>query len=233
MKLVLLRHGATDLNAGDRFQSRIDLDLSPEGRRQVEAAGAALDPAYWSAIYCSPLRRAVETARLVAGRLQMPYRSWNGLEERDLGRLDGLERAACARDDPGLIDRLLNDPEYTPPGGESIPAALSRFRAALADLLHEEPPSADRAVLVVTHGGIVNLLGTALLGRPLADRDMVATCQAVAVDLPAGDDVLAARVVHWNVDLATCQDPGPATSTETTSHRLEEPWPSTSSSTST
>src|SRR5262245_26690398 len=65
-RLYLIRHGATTLSAEDRFAGAIDVDLSDEGRRQAKALGTRLADDHVVAVYCSPLRRCVDTAKCVA-----------------------------------------------------------------------------------------------------------------------------------------------------------------------
>ncbi|HSD83664.1 MAG TPA: histidine phosphatase family protein, partial [Anaerolineae bacterium] len=61
-RIYLIRHGATILSAEDRFAGATDIELSEEGRRQVEALALRLSDDRLAAVYCSPLKRTVETA---------------------------------------------------------------------------------------------------------------------------------------------------------------------------
>ena len=63
--IYLVRHGETEWNKIRRFQGRSDLPLNREGRNQVNALALALKNKPFTAIYSSPLLRAVETARLI------------------------------------------------------------------------------------------------------------------------------------------------------------------------
>ncbi|MEU8461167.1 histidine phosphatase family protein [Streptomyces sp. NPDC029003] len=210
--MVLLRHGETDRNAADRFQAQADVPLNDTGVRQAQDTARALRPGKWAAVYSSPLARAAQTAAYAAGRLDVPHLRVDGLRERDLGALDGQDRAAFARRHPHTMRRLLTDPDYAPPGGESGRAARSRFAAALAGIAGTGPDPAARPVLVVTHGGVLNLLTRALTGAAAgaAPDILIGTCAAARVDTawtPGGRPRFALR--QWNVAPHACEDPPP------------------------
>ena len=69
----LFRHGQTDMNAAGRWQGRgIDLPLNETGREQARELAAALTPAALEVVFSSPLKRAVQTAQIVAEILRIP-----------------------------------------------------------------------------------------------------------------------------------------------------------------
>ncbi|MER5938183.1 histidine phosphatase family protein [Streptomyces sp. NPDC001928] len=181
MRVVLLRHGETDRNAADLFQGQADIPLNDDGVRQAQRAAGSLPAGGWAAVHSSPLARAAQTAAYAAGRLDVPHHRVDGLRERHLGSLDGLQRSEFARSHPATMRRLLDDPGYAPPGGESGHAARARFCAALHDVLTAQR-TAER-VLVVAHGGVLNLLAAALVAaRDDEPRGMVGTCRALCLD---------------------------------------------------
>ncbi|MFE1308252.1 histidine phosphatase family protein [Streptomyces sp. NPDC058755] len=207
MRVVLLRHGETDRNAADRFQAQADIPLNDEGTRQAQLAARSLPATGWAAVYSSPLSRAAQTAAYAAGRLDVPHHRVEGLRERHLGTLDGLHRAEFARRHPDTMRRLLTDPAYAPPGGESGHAALARFGTALHQVVTAEPAAA--LVLVVAHGGVLNLLTRALAaGRDDLPDVLVGTCRAVCLDTewtPEGRPRVALR--RWDVAPHQCAEP--------------------------
>lgn len=204
MRVVLLRHGETDRNATDRFQGQADIPLNDEGVRQARRAARSLPTGGWAAVYSSPLARAAQTAAYAAGRLDVPHHRIDGLRERHLGSLDGLHRAEFARTDPQTVRRLLTDPGYAPPDGESGHAARARFCAALHHVLTAER-TAER-VLVVAHGGVLNLLAKALVAaRDDVPPVMVGTCRALCLDTEwtaQGRARIALR--RWNATPEKC-----------------------------
>ena len=71
-RLYLVRHGATQLTAEDRFSGAIGVDLSVEGRAQAERLAERLATEPISAVYASPLSRTVETATILATPHRLP-----------------------------------------------------------------------------------------------------------------------------------------------------------------
>ncbi len=90
MKLILVRHGETDWNLQNRVQGRSDTELNALGRRQAEAVAQALLSEEIEAIYSSPLKRAMATARAIAHFHLAEVVLVDDLKELDVGELDGL-----------------------------------------------------------------------------------------------------------------------------------------------
>lgn len=221
--IVLLRHGETDRNATDRFQGQADIPLNDTGTRQARETARSLRPGTWSAVYSSPLARAARTAAYAAARLSVPHRYLDGLRERDLGVFDGQDRAAVTRRHPDAMRRLLTDPGYAPPRGESGRAALSRFATALRTIAETETEmetkaEADRAgltrtapmVLAVTHGGVLNLLTRALTDTVTSPDVLIGTCAAAHVDVVWAAGRPRAALRRWNVAAHECESTPPA-----------------------
>src|SRR5258706_604674 len=91
-RLYLVRHGAAQLTAGDRFSGAAGVDLSKEGRAQVKRLARRLAAESISAVYCSPLSRTVETAAILAEPHKLPLIHRDGLKEISHGRWEGLTR---------------------------------------------------------------------------------------------------------------------------------------------
>ncbi|MCL2461756.1 MAG: histidine phosphatase family protein, partial [Defluviitaleaceae bacterium] len=120
MKICIVRHGETDWNASGRLQGREDIPLNENGISQAERCGLALHGGKWRAVYTSPLKRARQTADIIAGILSITdVFEDTDLVERDYGKASGLlpeERAARFPDGKfegiedwnALRDRVLN-----------------------------------------------------------------------------------------------------------------------------
>ncbi|HKA88148.1 MAG TPA: histidine phosphatase family protein, partial [Haliangiales bacterium] len=78
-RLLLVRHGETQLTAEDRFSGAVGVDLSDAGRRQVEQLAARLAGQTICAVYASPLSRTLETARILAAPHDLPIVERDGL----------------------------------------------------------------------------------------------------------------------------------------------------------
>lgn len=159
--LVLLRHGSTRLNEARRYQGRLNRGLSDRGRAQARAAGRACRDAVIEPreVRTSPLRRAVETARLAFpdARLQPDPR----LVELDFGVFEGATCAENLARHGDAFRRWIDAPgTHPPPGGEALGALEARVRA-----WWEQWGRAGGAV-AVTHGGPLRVLVALHLGLP-------------------------------------------------------------------
>uniref|UniRef100_A0AAU2JST6 Histidine phosphatase family protein n=1 Tax=Streptomyces sp. NBC_00049 TaxID=2903617 RepID=A0AAU2JST6_9ACTN len=205
MRIVLLRHAETSLNRQNRFQAQADVPLGETGLRQAGAVADTLDPDRWSAVYSSLLTRAVQTAGVIADRLHVPHFRHAELAERNLGEIDGLDRAEFARRHPDTMRRLLTDPSYAPPGGESGDAARIRFSEGLRNVVRAAPGDPDRPPLVVTHGGVLGLLHRELLDTP---GQMIGNCRAAELEaITDGAGEIRFRLLSWDVEPRQCEAP--------------------------
>jgi phosphoserine phosphatase len=147
--ILLARHGETDWNRDGRFQGHADPPLNRTGRDQAVELSVALMAQELAAIYSSPLRRALETAEIVAASRGLGPVIVDALREVDVGSWSGLTRAEVQRRFPEQYARWLDygqgweDGETYDEMGRRVVAALIEIAAA-----HE----AER-VLAVTHGG--------------------------------------------------------------------------------
>lgn len=159
MILALVRHGQTDWNRDGLLQGSSDIPLNDTGREQARDALMTLRSRPWDAVLSSPLRRARETAQIIADGLGIPLgAAYDGLVERDYGELEGTSSAAA-------IDRW---PTREYPGAESLDSVASRGAAALAEIAADH---AGDAVLVICHGTIIRYTLARLAGRPVPGID--------------------------------------------------------------
>ncbi len=97
MRLILVRHGETGWNREGRILGRSDIGLSEWGRIQAHAIVQALQRERLQAVYCSPLRRAVETGRMISNDQRCPLILDPDLQERGRGNLEGMVREEALR----------------------------------------------------------------------------------------------------------------------------------------
>jgi phosphoserine phosphatase len=159
-----VRHGETDLNREFRCQGRQDISLNEQGREQIIDAAKKLKNVHIDAIYSSPLRRAMESAAIIAKTKKLQVRMLDWLVEIDYGALEGMNAQECGERFPGILYRFQANPVAVIfPGGESVGAVAERLCTGLTKLIEEEKGT----ILIVTHqiiGGIANAI---LEGRPL------------------------------------------------------------------
>ncbi|KBV08136.1 multifunctional RNASE H/alpha-ribazole phosphatase/acid phosphatase, partial [Mycobacterium tuberculosis NRITLD12] len=128
-RLLLLRHGQTELSEQRRYSGRGNPGLNEVGWRQVgAAAGYLARRGGIAAVVSSPLQRAYDTAVTAARALALDVVVDDDLVETDFGAWEGLTFAEAAERDPELHRRWLQDTSITPPGGESFDDVLRRVR---------------------------------------------------------------------------------------------------------
>jgi broad specificity phosphatase PhoE len=147
--IVLVRHGETDWNRDNRFQGRADPPLNDTGREQARGLAAALSAERFDAVYTSPLRRAAETAAILAGALEVDAAPDASLMEVDVGSWSGLTRTEVEARFPEGFTRWL---EYGHgwDDGETYDELGARVVSGLAVIAARHPGD---LVLAVTHGG--------------------------------------------------------------------------------
>ncbi len=195
-RLYLIRHGATTLTAEDRFAGATDVDLSDEGRWQAQALAARLADDRICAIYCSPLKRTIETATIIAQPQGLTPILRDGLREIDHGRWESLRRSDVEAQFPGEYQAWEEDPFlYAPLGGESGLSVMARALPVIREVVSQHQ---DENVAVVSHKATIRLLISSLLGfdpRGYRDRlDMAPACLNV-LDFK---DPVRARLMLFN-----------------------------------
>jgi broad specificity phosphatase PhoE len=154
MRLVLIRHGETLWNAIHKFQGISDIELSPKGITQARSLAASLKSEGFSAIYSSPLKRARQTAEIIAEYHECPLTIEEGLKEINLGQLEGLTGEDLRRDFPDFFKNWMQDPGRVPmPQGESLKEVQERAWSAIEKMARK---NAGVTVLAVAHS-FVNL----------------------------------------------------------------------------
>jgi probable phosphoglycerate mutase len=173
-RLVLLRHGQTDFNAGRRMQGQLDTELSELGREQAVVAAEALAKRQPLMIVSSDLRRALDTALALGERAGLPVSVDQRLRETHLGDWQGLTHLEVDEAAPGARLAWRDDARWAPHGGESRVDVAARSRPLIAELVAGQPEwgsdtdgNADRPVVLVAHGGLIAALTADLLGLPV------------------------------------------------------------------
>jgi broad specificity phosphatase PhoE len=146
VSLWLARHGETAENAEGRILGRRDPPLSPAGVAQAEGLAGRLRDVGIVAVWASPLRRARETAEVVARVLGVEPVVLGELVESDRGDWEGRRVAELADESPDLHAAFIAGD----PGGESLAAQRARTRSALAAVRAGPLPA-----LVVAHAGTI------------------------------------------------------------------------------
>jgi broad specificity phosphatase PhoE/ribonuclease HI len=188
--LIFLRHGVTRHTAERRFSGPggEDPGLTPEGEEQVRRAAAALARSGGiDAIVSSPLRRALDSASVVAVDLGLGVVVEDGFREASFGAWEGRTLAEVQQQWPTELDAWLGSSDVAPPGGESLTDVRRRVELALESILAAH---AGRTVVVVSHVNPIKLSVRYCIDAPLAivHRLLVAPASLTTVSFYASGD---------------------------------------------
>ncbi len=153
LRLWLVRHGVTDWNLAGRWQGHSDVPLGKRGRADAAQIGPRLHGKTFDLIVSSDLSRALETARLAGFEPSREPR----LREVNFGRFEGHHSEAI-RDDPAYLEWLEHPTKTRWPDGESYGDVQTRVHAWIESL----PITGE--ILAFTHGGVISMLASSLLG---------------------------------------------------------------------
>ena len=195
-RVFLVRHGATQLTVEGRFAGAVGVDLSDEGRWQAAQLGQRLRAEALTAVYSSPLSRAVDTANIIASACGVTTQLREGLQEISHGHWEGMTRAEVEATFDGEYAAWEEDPfTFAPDGGESGVAVLARALPVIREIVTRH---AGHRVLVVSHKATIRLVISSLLGfdaRGYRDRlDQAPACLNV-LDFK---DAARARLMLFN-----------------------------------
>lgn len=161
-KLLLVRHGTTELNAAHMFQGFSDIELSDVGRQQAEKLRDRLAAEKIDVVYSSDLRRAVLTARTIASKHQLDVITCPELREINYGKVEQMTFDEIKRLFPSVADMCIDwSLQLEFPGGENI-SDLQRRVDRFRERLGQDKP--EQTMLVVAHGGPLRILICSLLG---------------------------------------------------------------------
>ncbi len=161
-RLILVRHGETEGESSIRYHGRTDVALSELGRAQMRLAARAIHSPRaiaFAHVFSSPLVRASEGARIVAGD-STPLITIDECAEVHFGLFEGLTADEIRErypDESALwnADRLA--PTYTYPEGESRASFADRVDRGLDRMLTMWTPR-DRDALLVAHRGVIRAI---------------------------------------------------------------------------
>jgi broad specificity phosphatase PhoE len=163
-RIIVVRHGQTAWNEGEgeRFRGRAEVELDDQGIRQARATAARLAQWKAAAIYCSPLKRALSTANILAKPLKLPVQPMEGLIDIDYGRWQGLSLKEAAKEDSKLYKLWLKSPHLvTFPQGESLEQVQKRVVSAVESLIPQHP---GQSIVLVSHKVVCKVLFCSFLG---------------------------------------------------------------------
>ena len=208
-RLVMLRHGQTEYNAGSRMQGQLDTDLTDLGRDQAVAAAEVLAKRQPLLILSSDLRRALDTATVLGERSGVPVGVDARLRETHLGDWQGLTHLDVDAAAPGARLAWRDDAPWAPHGGESRVDVAARSMPLVDEIIAAQPDwgsdrdgaDADRPVVLVAHGGLIAALTAALLALPVDNWPVLGGMGNASWVQLSGHSRPDADAVRWRLDV--------------------------------
>ena len=163
VRLIFIRHGSSTWNEERRIQGQLDPPLSARGEDQAARLAERLKDKKPAGFYSSDLSRAAATAGAIAARIGREPMLMPELREIALGEWEGLDREQIRAAYPQQWEQWTSSPTWDlVPGSEGTSAFEARVGAALDDLLGRHRTG---EVLIVTHGGVIQVALLRILGR--------------------------------------------------------------------
>jgi broad specificity phosphatase PhoE len=171
-RLIIIRHGETEWNVMGRYQGQADPPLNAKGIEQSYQLAEQLKDMELDILYTSPLKRAAQTAQIVAEKLHLPLFTEPRLMEIHQGDWQTCLRAEINQQYPDLFRRWESEPwEVSPPNGETLAQVQERVITALEEITSKHP---NQCVGIVTHRIPIALIK---IHHQSMDRDIVRSMQ--------------------------------------------------------
>ncbi len=169
--LYLIRHGETEGSEVKRYKGSIDVPLSERGIEQIRRLAEYLNRSYkyynnvLSAVYSSPLSRALKSAEIIAEPHSLKPVVMPDLRERNFGIWEGMTFDEIKEKYPEEFKAWSSNPlKYSPVNGESTIEVKDRVIRAIEGIISNHN---EETIAVVAHGGVNRLILCHFLGIPL------------------------------------------------------------------
>lgn len=161
-EIILVRHGQTIWNESKRYQGHTDIPLSSVGLEQAFKVQKKLANEAIDVFYASDLKRAYETARIIAKPHHKEVVGLQELREINFGEWEGLGYSEIMERYGDIATKFYQDPSLVSiPGGESWQALLDRCHNLLLDIVEKHN---RQRILIASHGGTIRAMIIAAMG---------------------------------------------------------------------
>lgn len=165
LKLYLLRHGETIYSRTGGYCGDLDPELTPEGTLMAEAFADAYHSLPWAAVYVSPMKRTIATAKPLCDAVGLEMQLRDGLKEIRYGKWEGQTLEFVKQNYADDYVRWLTEPAWNPPtDGETAVQIASRTSLVITEI---EQKYSTGNVLVVSHKATIRIILCSLLGIDL------------------------------------------------------------------
>lgn len=201
MKIYITRHGETEWNNEGRMQGWNDSNLTEKGIDNAKKLGKSLINIDFNYIYCSPLGRAVDTAKYIRGNKNTKIIEIESLKEMGFGKWEGMEHEKVKELYALQLFNFWNKPHlYKPVDGESFNELVDRVKKVLYDIINN---TSGKNILIVTHTAVIKAIYSIIKNYSLEDfwnkPFMYDTCLTVLeVEDMKIEIILEADVSHLN-----------------------------------
>jgi broad specificity phosphatase PhoE len=199
-RLYFVRHGEGQDNVARQFSyRRIDNPLTPRGQLQAQQTARFLAEKSIDEIFCSPMKRAAETARIIASQFGKGLTVMENFREVGVGDLEGqyFNDETWELYHNVTSQWFAGKPEVAFPGGEKYIAIWERWREGLVQILAGK---ADRNILLIGHAGI--FIATLKDVCPELEADWLKNaecynCSVTEMEMEVSDGLPRGRLVTW------------------------------------
>ena len=162
LTLYFLRHGQTEYSRNNSFCGSIDSELTPQGLEMAKAFADAYSSIPWTAIFCSPMRRTVLTAKPLCESIGIEPQFRDGLKEINYGLWEGKTPEIISREYHDDYIRWSADPAWNAPTGGEMAVTIASRAIQVIEEIKLNYTSGN--VLVVAHKATIRIILCSLLG---------------------------------------------------------------------
>ena len=188
-EIILIRHGETEWNKVRKYQGHMDIELNDWGRQQAGEAAKELANLEVDYFASSDLKRARETAEIIASFHNNNITEFKKLREMNFGDWEGKGFKEIKNNNPDEFQKWLDDPiKYSPPAGET----LKEFQKRVLEVFNTILAKDFNRNAIITHGGVIMIFLATILEMPLINyrKFEVANTGITRIDLYDNNYVL-------------------------------------------
>jgi probable phosphoglycerate mutase len=162
LKVYFLRHGETTSSQTGTYCGALDINLTPEGHQMAKDFAQAYQSLPWTAVYTSPLWRAIDTAKPLCEAIKMDMQLRDGLKEITYGKWEGKTPEEVNHEFHDEYVRWLADPGWNSPTGGEKGVDIARRSSLVLEEIEQTHGTGN--VLVVSHKATIRIMLCSLLG---------------------------------------------------------------------